>query len=187
MTMPFTEKVFRSLLRAFPRSYREAYGDEMVQFNRDRQADERRRRGWLGTLLAWPGIILDIIKEGTAERWSHQPGGGRGPGLFKEIRQALRSLRKSPGFAAVAIITLGIGIGANTAIFSVVDGVLFHDLPYPNADRVVRLWDDQRTNDRGSRRQYGNVTIADFNDWRDQTSTFDQLTALRWQNYTLAG
>ncbi len=192
--MPFSERTFRSLLRCFPVDYRNAYGDELVHFFRDRWADEVRERGRIKSLLVWPAIIFDIIKEGMAERWSHllpatshQPVPGQGPSLLNDIRLALRSLRKSPAFAAVAILTLGLGIGANTAIFSVVDGVLFHQLPYPNGDRVVRLWDDKRTEVGGSQRQFGNVTIADFNDWREQASTFDELAALRWRNQTLTG
>jgi putative ABC transport system permease protein len=192
--VPLSERTFRSLLRCFPADYRHAYGEELLQFFRDRWADEVRERGRLKAVLAWPAIIFDIIKEGVAERWSHllpatshQPGPGQGPSLLNDIRLAFRSLRKSPGFAAVGILTLGIGIGANTAIFSVVDGVLFHQLPYDNADRVVRLWDDKRTEIGGSQRQFGNVTVADFNDWRSQTSTFDELTSLRWQSATLTG
>ncbi len=69
--MPVSERLFRALLRSFPRSYREAYGEELVQFNRDRQADEHHLRGRLSALLAWPAIIFDIIKEGVTERWSH--------------------------------------------------------------------------------------------------------------------
>jgi predicted permease len=59
----------------------------------------------------------------------------------RELKMALRSLTRAPGFATVAVLTLGIGIGANAVVFGLVDGVLLEDLPYPDSDRIVRVWD----------------------------------------------
>jgi putative ABC transport system permease protein len=94
-------------------------------------------------------------------------------GLFQDLHYALRQLRKSPGFAAVAVITLALGIGANTAIFSVIYAVLLAPLPYPNPDQLVMVW---------SKVQAGNnsVSAADFLDWRKQSTVFQDLIA--WTN-----
>src|SRR5579863_5199191 len=87
------------------------------------------------------------------------------------LRQSLRTLAKSPGFAAVAILTLALGIGANTAIFSVVNAVLLQPLSYPNPDQLVEL---ELSSPEGN----GNVTsIPKFNVWHDQTQVFDSVAA----------
>jgi len=91
--------------------------------------------------------------------------------LLQNLRYALRTLRNSPGFAAVAILTLALGIGANTAIFSVVNAVLLQPLSYPNPDRLVEL---ELSSPQGN----GNVTsIPKFNVWREQTDVFDSVAA----------
>jgi len=91
--------------------------------------------------------------------------------LLQNLRYAVRTLRNSPGFAAVAILTLALGIGANTAIFSVVNAVLLQPLSYPNPDRLVEL---ELSSPQGN----GNVTsVPKFNVWREQTDVFDSVAA----------
>ena len=62
--------------------------------------------------------------------------------LFQDVRHGLRLMTRHPGFTAAALITLALGIGANTAIFSIVYGVLFRPLPYRDADRLIRVWEE---------------------------------------------
>ena len=95
---------------------------------------------------------------------------------MNDVRLGLRSLRKSPGFTAVAVLTLGLGIGANTAIFSVVNGVMLRPLPFPDPDRLVLL---QETNVRGGR---SNTSFATYRDIREQAKTLQSVAAVRdWQ------
>ena len=91
--------------------------------------------------------------------------------LKQDLLYALRSLRSAPGFAAVALLTLALGIGANTAIFSVVRGVLLSPMPFPDGDRVVRVWHVNRTeNDLRSQ-----VSEPDFLEWKAETKRFQSL------------
>jgi putative ABC transport system permease protein len=94
--------------------------------------------------------------------------------VFQDFRYGSRSLRKSPGFTAVAAITLALGVGANTAIFSVVNAVMLRPLPYVDADRLVRLWE---SNHRFGRPR-SSVSIPNFLDWRAQVRAFESLAAV---------
>jgi putative ABC transport system permease protein len=92
-------------------------------------------------------------------------------------------LSKSPGFAAVAILTLALGIGANTAIFSVVDPLIIHPLPFKDLDRLVKVWETIPS--RGV--DHNEVSLANFFDWRQQNDVFDQLGAYSWWTVNVSG
>ncbi|MBX3145539.1 MAG: ABC transporter permease [Gemmatimonadales bacterium] len=94
--------------------------------------------------------------------------------LRQDLRVAVRGLRRAPGFTLVAILTLALGIGANAAIFAVVRSVLLAPLPYPEADRLVQLWTDERARGRLAPEW---LTPPDFLDWRDQNRTFASMAA----------
>jgi len=91
--------------------------------------------------------------------------------LWRDVRHALRSLRRSPFFSATAVLTLAIGIGGSTALFSVVNAVLLRPLPYQNPDRLVRIWESNPA--EGNERAL--VSAANFNDWRRRSRAFDDL------------
>lgn len=93
--------------------------------------------------------------------------------LFHDLQYAGRQMMKSPGFAVVAILTLALGIGANTTIFSVVNGVLLNPLPYPEADRLVILFHHKPNFVRGS------ISYLNFLDWQRDNRSFDAMAAYR--------
>jgi putative ABC transport system permease protein len=100
--------------------------------------------------------------------------------LWQDLRFSFRMLWKSPGFALVAILALAIGIGANTAIFSVVNAVLLKPLPYKDPNRLVIMWEKAATQDTS-------VSYLNFQDWRDQNQSFESITAFRRDSFNLTG
>ena len=103
--------------------------------------------------------------------------------LLGDIRYALRNLLRRPGFTLIAVVTLAVGIGANTAIFSAIHALLLKPLPFPELDRVVAIWD--KLPSRGV--MHNEVTVANYLDWQSQTQSFDQLALYRWWNANLTG
>ncbi len=103
--------------------------------------------------------------------------------LLQDLRYALRTLRKSPAFTLIAILTLALGIGANSAIFTVVNGVLLEPLAYDEPDRLVRIW--ERNLDAGFPRF--SVSPPNYVDYRDQASSFEALAARSGSSYHLTG
>src|SRR5437660_3656341 len=100
---------------------------------------------------------------------------------MSNLRLALRGLIKNPAFSAVAIITLALGIGANTAIFSIVNAVLLRPLPYPDADRIMVL------NESSGPGQDYSVALPDYFDWRNDNTVFEHLAATHKESRNLSG
>ena len=99
---------------------------------------------------------------------------------MNDFRFALRMLAKSPGFTAVAVVTLALCIGVNTAVFSIIDTLWLRALPYPAADRLVRVF---RVTPDSSRSPNA---AADFLDYQQQNTVFSQMTAFVWMGFNLA-
>ncbi|HSR41544.1 MAG TPA: ABC transporter permease, partial [Longimicrobiales bacterium] len=166
------ERLHRILLRAYPPGFRARHGGEMVRDFRRRVSEARSRSGLPGVLRLWAGLIVDTARNAPPARWAAWKEGA--DGMREDLRYALRSLVKSPAFTAVAVLTLALGIGANTAIFSVVDSVLLRPLPYPEPEELVLVWG--RMDQRG-------VTEfphspPDFRDYQRHATRFEGLASV---------
>src|SRR6266571_7211307 len=120
---------------------------------------------------------VELVKEITREAW----GWGFFDRLMQDLRFGVRMITKSPGFAAVAILTLALGIGANTALFSVVNGVLLNPLPYPQPGQLVSLYEKEPD------AQEISVTYLNFLDWRKDTTTFASMASYRHDDFNFTG
>ena len=94
--------------------------------------------------------------------------------MIKDIRFAARSLLKRPGLTAIVVLTLALGIGANAAVFSVINAVLLRPLPYRDADRVVTIWQ----NNTKAGIPENNVSPANFIDWSEQSNSFEAIAGI---------
>src|SRR3954462_9620638 len=103
--------------------------------------------------------------------------------LLQDLRYGLRVLLKKPGFTLIAVMALALGIGANTAIFSVVNTVLLRPLPYKEPERLVMVWEHNRP----AGRNQNVINPANFLDWQAQNSVFDQMAAFYDDQFNLTG
>src|SRR5215471_13483524 len=110
-----------------------------------------------------------LIRQTTKEMW----GWPRLELVLRDVRFALRQLRRNPGLTAVAILSLGLGVGGNTAIFSIVKAMLLAPLPYPEGDRLVMVWEDVPRWDI----PHNTPAPANFLDWRQQNHVFESMAA----------
>ena len=101
--------------------------------------------------------------------------------LLQDLRFGLRTLLKSPGFTAIAVIALALGIGANTAMFSIVNAVLLRPIPYPQPDRLLMVYTSMPQFHESS------VSYPNFLDWQQRSRSFEQMAAYRNDSFTLTG
>ena len=141
------ERAFGALLLLYPARFRRAFGADMQALFRER-LDEARASGRRLTFLAT--TLFDVVRAAAAERWASRtrpqtrrqltPRSRPMSGFVQDLRYACRILLRQPAYAAFVIGTLAIGIGATTAVFSVVHGVLLRPLPFAESDRLLAVW-----------------------------------------------
>ncbi|HET9369781.1 MAG TPA: ADOP family duplicated permease, partial [Vicinamibacterales bacterium] len=170
----------RLLLRLYPLEFRRRFGAEIADGFVERI---ERRRGALARGRFVAAALIDLLLAIAAEWWRllRRPGkarsqwrGGHLDALGQDLRSALKSVRQQPGFAAAVALTLGLGVGANAAIFRVVDAVLLRPLPIADPDRVVAIF----TADDNERTLYGldgGLSYSTFRSLQRATKTLDAL------------
>ena len=186
--------MYRLLLwLAFPRRLRRAFGDDMARLFEAQRAEVRAAGGSVARL--WIQAIWDAAAQGSAERMAAIENGGMAlvrevrrwrwwmRALIQDTRYALRLFVRQPGVTLVAILTLALGIGGNTAIFSAVDAVLLRPLPYPEPDHLVKVWETRRR--EGTLNNV--VSTADFLDWSRMNGAFEVMAAQMASTVDLTG
>jgi putative ABC transport system permease protein len=178
-------RLYRLLLLTFPADFRRRFGDDMSAVFDDRLRGARQR-GPLAAAGFWIRTIADVVAHGMAERRARARLACRRASMLSSWKQDLtfgwRTLRRSPGIALTAIVTLALGIGASTAVFSVADALVLQSLPYPAADRLVALTDDNE--ERGDS---VNVALPNFDDWRASVEAIEAAAAWQTADMNLAG
>jgi putative ABC transport system permease protein len=184
--------LYRALLMLYPRGFRRRFGDRMLEDFRRMYEARVRAEGWLGGARACGRITLDTVSAGLREHaetlrrarsapraWAREEKGDRMGRLVSDAHSAFRAITRRPGYSVVAVATLAFAIGANTALFSVLHGVLLRPLPYPEAHRLVLLSESPAS--------FNNVSYPNFRDWRDGTRSFEEMGAFGWTTVTVTG
>src|SRR5437879_1526912 len=129
--IPLSIRLYRVLLLAYPAPFRHEFAGEMLSAFRDRCEDEGASQGLWGIALIWLQVLADTAITAPQEHCFM---------LINDVRYAFRSLRKSGAFTLAALSCLALGIGASTAIFSIVNAVVLKPLAYRDSDRYARLY-----------------------------------------------
>ena len=169
---------YRLLLRGYPQSFRRRFGPSMEADFLQMLEDQSGPRAWL---RVFGDLAVSIPRERARGRAPKRDP--RWQSLAGELRYAARGLFDAPAFTAVAVVTLALGIGANSAIFTVVDSVLLRPLPYERPEQLVMIWESNV--ERGIDRNL--VTQASFLDWEEQNETFEAMGAFTSFPVTVSG
>jgi putative ABC transport system permease protein len=163
--------LIRVVLRLYPADFRERFGGDLEAAYREARIDAASR-GRGGSLQFWTGVAGDALVRAPGEHMRM---------LLHDIRYSARALRRAPVFTLVAVATLALGIGANAAIFSVVNAVAFQSLPNRDPDRLVRLWEK---NDKLRIPRFS-ASVLNYYSWTERATSFEQMAAWRTALSTL--
>ena len=151
------------LLWIYPRDFSDDYADEMARLYRDRVRGE-------GAAGVWLALVADLVRTAPREQAAT---------LVQDVRHAWRTWARTPVLALTAILTLALGVGANTAVFSVVHAVLLRPLPYPDADRLVELFEHDRRADG----RFFRVSLLNYLSWVERARSFDALATFNGRDF----
>jgi len=163
--MAWSDRVFALLVRCYPREFRDEYEIEMAQAFRDGWSGDARPRAWLS-------LAADTARTAPKEHAYV---------LLNDLRYAVRTIRRTPVFSAAVVLTVALAIGANTAVFSVVNAVILRPLPFERPHRLVQV---AERNDRLKIPNYG-ASVLNYLSWKEQTQTLD-LAAIGFGTYALS-
>jgi predicted permease len=170
----FSDRIFRMALAVLPSDFRANYAGEMQRVFHEQQREAGEKEGFAGLLKLWWETLTGILTTAPREHWEM---------LKQDVSYALRMMRKNYGFTLVAVLTLALGIGANTAIFSVVNAVLLSPLPYPKGGQLVILRqqaEKQGVDDLA-------FSVKEIQDYRSQNGTFSGVAEYHSMTFTLLG
>jgi putative ABC transport system permease protein len=188
-----SRRFYRVLLWLLPGDFRRQHGAELEQVFAQQLSDSYERSGWLGAATAWGHCLLEILSDSalvTVRKFTrrrkkarqtsslrqqtrpHTAGlGDLMKNFLQDLRVSIRALRRAPGFAAISIMTLALGIGANTAIFTLLDTVILSPLPFLEADRLIAV----AHSGAGPGREDMGQTAAWHFTYEDENRSFDGL------------
>ena len=162
-------RIYMYLLHLYPGSFRAAYGEEMCEMFAIRR---RETTGILALAVLWVSAFFEILGNAAAAHWEI---------LRQDLLYAARALRRAPAFTVAAVLVVGLGVGANTAAFSVADFVLIRPLPFADPGRLVKLWEHPPGYSRME------LSPADYRDWKRMSTSFEGMGASRGLSVNMIG
>ncbi|HEX2775928.1 MAG TPA: ABC transporter permease, partial [Candidatus Acidoferrales bacterium] len=170
----FSQRVFRALLRVMPFDFRANHGGEMEMVFAEQRREIQERGRPLDFLRLWGETLAGIFSTAPRQHWEI---------LKQDLAYGFRMMRKNAGFTAMAVLILALGIGANTAIFSVVHAVLLRPLPYPDGRQLVFI------RQQAQKQGFDDIhfSVHEIQDYREQNRTLAGLVEYHTMNFILLG
>src|SRR5579862_3836302 len=169
MHEPFSDRAYRALLRVLPFDFRGDFGDEMQQVFREQRAEAA---GPLAFLHLWLETAVDLLRTAPAEHLAI---------LRQDVQYALRVMKRELGYVVLSILVLGLGIGASTALFTVIHAILIRPLPYSNGERLVIV----RQLTPGGSLPEMTFSVAEIEDYRAKNRTLASIAEYHSMSFML--